>query len=70
MSASIVFIIIVSMICVTLLISQYISARTQQISKNEAKQIREALQKIQDSLVKIESQIADIVIDLHDRKDR
>jgi len=52
------------MICATLLISQYMDIKAQ-ISKSEAKQIRETLQQIQDSLTKIETQIADIVIELH-----
>jgi predicted PurR-regulated permease PerM len=52
---------------VWLLISQYMDIKAQ-ISRNEAKQIRETLQQIQDSLTKVESQIADIVIELHDRR--
>jgi len=36
-----------------------------QINRNKAKQVQETLQEIQDSLTKIEAQIADIVIELH-----
>lgn len=66
MAAGIVLITIFIIVCVTLLISKYIDIKPQ-ISGNEAKQIRETLQQIQDSLTKIEAQIADIVIELHDR---
>lgn len=66
MAAGIVLITIFIIVCVTLLISQYMDIKAQ-ISRNEVKQIRETLQQIQDSLTKIESQIADIVIGLHDR---
>jgi len=66
MAAGIVLITIFIIVCVTLLISQYMDIKAQ-ISRNEAKQIRETLQQIQDSLTKIEAQIADIVIELHDR---
>jgi len=64
MAAGIILITIFIMICATLLISQYMDIKAQ-ISKSEAKQIRETLQQIQDSLTKIETQIADIVIELH-----
>ena len=64
MVACIVLITIFIMICATLLISQYMDIKAQ-ISKNEVKQIRETLQQIQNSLTKIETQIADIVIELH-----
>lgn len=69
MVAGIVLITIFIMICATLLISQYLDIKAQ-ISKNEAKQIRETLQQVQDSLTKIEAQIADIVIELHDRESK
>ena len=68
MVACIVLITIFIMICATLLISQYMDIKAQ-ISKNEVKQIRETLQQIQNSLTKIETQIADIVIELHNRLD-
>ena len=65
MAAGIVLITIFIIVCVTLLVSQYMDIKAQ-ISRNEARQIRETLKQIQDSLTKIEAQIADIVIELYD----
>ena len=67
MAAGVVLITIFIMICATLLISQYMEINAQ-ISRNEAKQIRETLQQMQDNLTKIEARIADIGIELHDRE--
>lgn len=67
MVAGIVLITIFIIICATLLISQYMGIKAQ-ISGKEAKQIQETLQQNQDSLAKIEAQIAEIVIELHNRE--
>jgi hypothetical protein len=69
MSAGIVLVIIFIMICTTLLISQYMEVKAQ-IGRNEAKQIRETLQQMQDNLTQIEARIADIVIELHNSERR
>ncbi|HIE26462.1 TPA: hypothetical protein EYP66_04180 [Candidatus Poribacteria bacterium] len=69
MAAGIVLITIFIMICTTLLISQYMEMKAQ-IGRNEAKQIRETLQQMQDNLTQIEARIAEIVIELHDRERR